>query len=199
LNREYVYDGKSYDLKELFKIVDVTDETDALMEGIPAEVQAQLEMLDHDTAPDIQPGPQCTKPFQCEFFNLCNKPLPAEDVSSLPHLSKSKFEQLMELGVNSIRNIPADFPLTKYQQHARAAAVSGKAWFSKDLKEKLSELKFPLYFMDFETLGPAIPRFVGMRPYDQIPFQWSVHVRRKPGGKLEHYEFLAEDANCGFR
>ena len=52
----------------------------------------------------------------------------------------------------------------------------------------------PLYFMDFETLGPAIPRFAGMHPFDHIPFQWSVHVRRKPGSQLEHYEFLAEDA-----
>jgi len=49
--------------------------------------------------------------------------------------------------------------------------------------------------MDFETLNPAIPRFPGMRPYDQIPFQWSVHVLGKPGAKLEHFEFLAEDAN----
>ena len=195
LNREYVYDGKSYDLEKLFKIVDVTAETDVLMEGIPPEIQAQLEVLSQDTIPDIQPGPQCVKPFQCEFFNLCNKPVPADDISCLPRISPSKLEQLEDLGVNSIRDIPADFSLTKYQQHARVAAVSGKAWFSKDLKKKLGELKYPLYFMDFETLGPAIPRFAGMRPYDQIPFQWSVHVRRKPGSQLEHYEFLAEDTN----
>ena len=49
--------------------------------------------------------------------------------------------------------------------------------------------------MDFETLNPAIPRFPGMRPYDQLPFQWSVHVQRKPGAEPEHHEFLATDTN----
>ena len=174
--------------------MDVRAETDAFMEGIPSEIQAQLEMLSQDTTPDIQPGPQCTKPFQCEFFNLCNKPVPEDDISCLPRISPSKIDQLEDLGVSSIRDIPAEFSLTKYQQHARAAAVSGEAWFSTDLKKKLGDLEYPLYFMDFETLGPAIPRFAGMHPFDHIPFQWSVHVRRKPGSQLEHYEFLAEDA-----
>jgi predicted RecB family nuclease len=49
--------------------------------------------------------------------------------------------------------------------------------------------------MDFETLNPAIPRFAGMRPYDQIPFQWSVHLQKEPGRALEHFEFLATDTN----
>jgi hypothetical protein len=48
--------------------------------------------------------------------------------------------------------------------------------------------------MDFETVNPAIPRFAGMRPYDQLPFQWSVHVLRKPGAAPEHFEFLATGA-----
>src|ERR1019366_2599188 len=47
--------------------------------------------------------------------------------------------------------------------------------------------------MDFETVNPAIPRFAGMRPYDQLPFQWSLHVQREPGAEPEHHEFLATD------
>jgi hypothetical protein len=71
---------------------------------------------------------------------------------------------------------------------------TGEPWFSAELKRELLGLKYPLFFMDFETVNPAIPRFVGMRPYDQIPFQWSVHVLRRPGAEPEHYEFLATDA-----
>jgi hypothetical protein len=55
----------------------------------------------------------------------------------------------------------------------------------------LSGLKYPLYFADFETVNPAIPRFMGMRPYDQIPFQWSVHVLMEPGATPEHHEYIA--------
>jgi hypothetical protein len=195
LNREYVYDGQRHDLSKLFKMAEVTTETDPLMKDVPAEIRAQLQMLSKATAPDIAPGPHCTHPFPCEFFDICNKPVPPDHVSCLPRISESKLARLAELGVTSIRDIPANFPLTEVQQRAFASAVSGKAWFGKDLKKTLKELRFPLYFMDFETLGPAIPRFAGMRPFDPIPFQWSVHVQRKPGNELEHYEFLAKDTS----
>ena len=195
LNREYVYDGRTHDLSKLFTIEDVTAETDNLMKGVPAEVRAQLKMLSKDTAPDIEPGPHCSSPFRCEFFDICNKPVPADHVTCLPRMSESKLRRLADIGVRSIRDIPSGFPLTEMQQHAFASALSGKAWFSKELGKTLKELKYPIYFMDFETLGPAIPRFAGMRPYDQFPFQWSVHVQRKGRNELEHYEFLGEDAS----
>jgi hypothetical protein len=72
---------------------------------------------------------------------------------------------------------------------------TGKPWFSPELGEALNGLKYPLCLMDFETVNPAIPRFAGMRPYDQLPFQWSVHVQRQAGAEPEHYEFLATDAS----
>jgi hypothetical protein len=194
LNREYVYDGRTHDLSKLFTIEDVTAETDNLIKGVPAEVRAQLQMLTRDTAPEIEPGPQCSSPFRCEFFDVCNQPVPGDHVSRLPRITESKLRRLADLGVSSIRDIPPDFPLTEMQQHALASAVSGKAWFSKELGKTLKELKYPIYFMDFETFAPAIPRFAGMSPFGQIPFQWSVHVQRKGRNELEHHEFLAEDA-----
>lgn len=66
---------------------------------------------------------------------------------------------------------------------------------STDLKKELDGLKYPLHFADFESINPAIPRFVGMRPYAQIPFQWSLHLQKEPGATLEHFEFLATDRN----
>ena len=75
---------------------------------------------------------------------------------------------------------------------ACAAIQTGQPWFSTDLKKEFQALKYPLYFMDFETVNPAIPRYCrGMHPYDHLPFQWSVHVQRQPGSTPEHYEFLA--------
>jgi predicted RecB family nuclease len=72
---------------------------------------------------------------------------------------------------------------------------TGEPWFSAELAAELSKLDYPLHFMDFETVNPAIPRFPGMHPYDQLPFQWSVHVQRQPGAETEHFEFLAKDAS----
>ena len=134
-------------------------------------------------------------PYDCEFFDLCNKSLPVDHVSNLPGISAKKLEELASRGIDSIKRIPKDFPLTEKQRRAWECARTGKPWFGKGLKEALAELSYPLYFMDFETLGVALPRYAGMSPYDQIPFQWSVHVQRKPGAELEHFEFLADDAN----
>jgi len=70
---------------------------------------------------------------------------------------------------------------------------TGTPWFAPEIKDELKGLRYPLYYMDFETINPCLPRFPGMRPYDLLPFQWSVHVQRKPDATPEHFEFLATD------
>jgi hypothetical protein len=195
LNRDYVYDGRRYELEKLFTIEDLTKETDALRKDLPTLIREQFEMLGKDEAPEVKPGAQCEAPILCEFFKVCNKPLPVDHVTMLPRISATKLASLTELGVTSIRDIPSGFSLTEAQKRACQCVRSGEPWFGKGLKKALSELECPLYFMDFETLGLAIPRFAGMRPYDPIPFQWSVHVQEKPGTELDHLEFLAMDSS----
>jgi Domain of unknown function(DUF2779) len=104
-------------------------------------------------------------------------------------------DELAGMGIESIRDIPDDFPLNEGQRRACTSVQTGKPWFSPEISEELSALKYPLFFMDFETVNPAIPRFPGMRPYDQLPFQWSVHLQKEPGAAPEHHEFLATDTN----
>ncbi len=94
-----------------------------------------------------------------------------------------------------IHDIPEDFGLTELQRRVYFCVKQEEPFWGKELSKELKGLKYPLYFMDFETYNPAIPRYAGMRPFDQIPFQWSVHVQRRPGGDLEHCEFLAEGAS----
>jgi CRISPR/Cas system-associated exonuclease Cas4 (RecB family) len=195
LNREYVYDGKQYELEKLFVIRDIADETAALRQDVKDLIQEERKVLAKATPPDIKPGSHCTHPFDCVFFDLCNKPLPADCVSNLPGISPKKLEELTRQRIEFIGDIPKGFSLTERQRHAWECERTGKPWFGKGLKEALAGLRYPLYFMDFETLGAALPRYAGMSPYDQIPFQWSVHVQRKPGADLEHYEFLADDTN----
>jgi hypothetical protein len=95
------------------------------------------------------------------------------------------------MGVESIHDIPDDFELSEFQRRVCDAMQTGQLWFSADLKGEFESLKYPLYFMDFETVNSAIPRFRGMHPYDHLPFQWSVHVQAQPDVTPEHFEFLA--------
>jgi hypothetical protein len=102
-------------------------------------------------------------------------------------------EELKEMGIESIREIPDDFELSEIQRRAATCVQTSTPWFAPELATELNRLKYPLRFADFETINPAIPRFAGMRPYDHLPYQWSVHVQRQPSAEPEHYEFLATD------
>jgi len=99
------------------------------------------------------------------------------------------------MGIESIRDVPDDFELTEIQRRACTSVQTGEPWFGDELGEVLSGLKYPVCFMDFETVNPAIPRCAGMRPYDQLPFQFSVHSQKEPVATLEHHDFLARDAS----
>ncbi|HKT12602.1 MAG TPA: DUF2779 domain-containing protein [Terriglobia bacterium] len=195
LNRNYVYNGREHEPDKLFTIELMESGVAKLREALPALIRQQRMVLSLPEAPNIEPGPQCKDPVECEFFDYCNKPLPDDHVSLLPGISTASLSQLAVKGIRSIKDIPEDFPLSERQRRACDCGKTQKAWFCKGLQEAIAHLSYPLFFMDFETLNPAIPRFTGMRPYDPIPFQWSVHKREAPGGPTTHHEFLAQDCN----
>ena len=195
VNRNYVFQGGSIDARQFFRIRNLTRKIEKLQPRLTFQLHAEFTVLSMPKAPDLPPGPHCTHPVTCEFYDRCNLPLPDDHVGHLPRLHANAVEELGDLGIESIHDIPADFALTEIQRHACTSVQTGQPWFSADLGEALAALKYPIYFMDFESLNPAIPRFAGVRPYQQIPFQWSVHILKEPGGELEHHEFLATDAS----
>jgi Domain of unknown function(DUF2779) len=193
VNRNYVFRGSSIDVRKFFRIRDLTRRVEKLQPKLTTQLRTQLRILDQPKAPDIDVGRHCTDPVICEFYDRCNLPRSDDHIGYLPNLRARKLEQLADLGIESIHDIPDDFPLNERQRRACTSVQKGGPWFSTELGKELGALKYPLYFMDFETVNPAIPRFPGMRPYDPIPFQWSLHVQREPGSVNEHYEFLSTD------
>jgi hypothetical protein len=96
-------------------------------------------------------------------------------------------------GIVSLADIPTDLRLTDNQTIQRRAAISGQPHIDRPaIAAFLSQLEYPLQFLDFETFGTAIPLFDGVKPYQQVPFQFSLHVVRSPGAAPEHFSFLAE-------
>ena len=193
INRSYVFQGGSIDVRQFFKIRNLTRRVEKMLPELTFRLRAFASILNQSKAPNLPAGPHCKAPVTCEFFGRCNPPRPDDHVRYLPRIQASAVEELVEMGVESIRDIPDDFPLNERQRRACTCVQAGEPWFSPEISKELSTLKYPLFFMDFETVNPAIPRFPGMRPYDQIPFQWSVHVLREPGAELEHHEFLATE------
>ena len=195
INRAYVLTDTTVDPRQLFSLRNLTRRTQNFQPELILRLRSQFQVLAGPEAPDVRTGLHCINPVVCEFFNHCNTPKPHDHIFYLPRLSASAMEKLEEIGVQSIRDIPADFDLTEIQRRACTAMQTGQPWFSLDLRRECEALKYPLYFMDFETVNPAVPRFSGMRPYDHLPFQWSVHVQGQPGSTPEHFEFLAMDSS----
>lgn len=194
INRSYVLTGTEVDPRQFFLFRNLTTRTRNLQPELKLRLREQFRILAEDKPPDVPTGPPCISPFVCEFFYHCNHPKPDDYIGYLPRLDANAIQELEEMGVESVRDMSADFHLNEAQRRACTAIQTGQPWFSADLKNQFDSLKYPLYFMDFETVNPAIPRFSGMRPYDHLPFQWSVHVQRQPGEAPEHFEFLAMDS-----
>jgi predicted RecB family nuclease len=195
VNRDYVFDGGSIDPRKFFKIRNLTRRVQRLQPKLTFQLRAEFTVLNMPNAPDLPPGPHCTHPVTCEFFEQCNRPRPADHIGYLPRIHASAMEELEELGVQSIHDVPDDFELTETQRRAATCVQTGKPQFDPEMGKAVESLRYPLYFADFESVNPAVPRFPGMRPYDQLPFQWSVHVLREHGTELEHREFLALDSS----
>ena len=195
VNRNYVFQGGTIDPWRFFRIRNLTRRVERLQPKLTFQLRAQFTVLDMANAPDIPPGRHCTDPVTCEFFDRCNPLRPDDHVGYLPRIHASAMDELTEMGIESIHDIPDDFLLSESQRRACTSVQTQQPWFSAELGKEFEGLKYPLCFMDFETVNPCIPRFAGMRPYDHIPFQWSLHVQREPGRTPENHEFLATDAS----
>jgi predicted RecB family nuclease len=193
INREYVLTEPTVDPRHLFLLRNLTQRAQNFQPELKLRLRSQFQVLAMPEAPDVPTGLHCVNPVVCEFFNHCNVPRPDDHIGYLPRIHASAMEELEEMGIASIREIPDDFELSDIQRRAATCVQTGEPWFSPELSAELGKLEYPLRFMDFETVNPAIPRFSGMRPYDHLPFQWSVHVQRQPGSAAEHFDFLALD------
>ncbi|HTV53428.1 MAG TPA: DUF2779 domain-containing protein [Terriglobia bacterium] len=194
VNRSYVLTGTKVDPHQFFSFRNLTTRTQNLQPELKLRLREQFRILAAPRPPDIPTGAHCINPVVCEFFYHCNHRRPDDYVGYLPRLDASAMEQLEKMGIESVHDIPADFELSDFQRRACTAIQTGQPLFSEDLKTEFESLRYPLYFMDFETVNPAIPRFPGMHPYDHLPFQWSVHIQKQPGTMPEHLEFLAMDS-----
>ncbi len=191
IDNTYVYEGGDHDLTRLFALEDVTDRVQSYLADIaPGKLAGMWEALGRDDPPDIETGRHCTSPYRCPFYGHCHADEPEHPIGELPRLSQRDQERLKALDLSDIGGIPPDTGgLTALQRRVRESVVTGRPYVSPDLAERLFGIKLPASFLDFETIAPAVPLFVGTRPYQQVPFQWSLHVRDSDGS-LAHSEFL---------
>ena len=191
INNEFVRQGP-IDPQQFFTLEEVTKPVSALSRDIEDQIDAMQRVIGAKSHPDIQIGPHCDNPYTCALHDHCWSFLPEASVFTL-HRGGTKCFTLLKQGIQKLADIPADVALTDNQSIQRAAVLAGKPHIDRPaLAAFLGQLEYPVSFLDFETIGTAIPLFDDASPYQQIPFQFSLHIRRSANAKLEHRSFLAE-------
>ncbi|MSU34047.1 MAG: DUF2779 domain-containing protein [Pedosphaera sp.] len=194
INNEYVRQGE-IDPPKYFTKVDLSEIIAPLVSAVPAKVAEMLAVIARTTFPPVRIGRHCTDPYHCLLTSTCWNFLPKHNsVLALYRVGAHGFTLINE-GITKIADIPETANLTGRQLIQWNSARSGKPHVdSKAVQSFLKLLKYPLTFMDFETFASAIPLINHSKPYEQVPFQFSLHVVAAPGARPVHRSFLARDA-----
>lgn len=190
INNQYLRQGP-LEIEKLFTIQSVLKEIIGLQPVITQKIIELKQVVSQSEMPAIDIGSHCSDPYDCDFIGYCWRHVPEDSVFDLRgHSAGSRAFELYWQGILKIEDIPADFHLNNGQQMQVEVHKNGEPRIDKEaISVFLNQLEYPLYFMDFETFNTAVPEYNGTKPYQQIPFQYSVH---KQNGDLKHYSFLAD-------
>ena len=173
---------------------DVTEKIKELAEGVEERLQRMFDVIDSDKCPEVDIGPYCSDPHDCIMKDICWKKLftHKNHVFTLAN-ARGRNWKLYKEGILTNDNIPADFSLTGKTRIQVDAENTGQIHVEKPVVRKfLKKLKYPLYYLDFETFGYdlPIPLIDNAGPYKHIPFQYSLHYQRSAGSKLDHHSWI---------
>ena len=193
LNPEYIRKGE-ISLTELFMIEDMTEK---VKEMVP-EVEAEMELAKNYLESEQEPNGPCDCVYkgrsgQCTTFDYSNPDIPKYGVHDLVRigLSKKKLIELVDGHKFTFEDIPESVELSEAQKNQIWTYQTDRTIISREnIAEEFEKLVFPLYFLDYETFPAAIPRFDDFSPYNQIPFQYSLHVLDSPEAEPRHLDFL---------
>lgn len=191
INNQYVRQG-DIEPEKLFAKEDITEQTRELLLQVEPNLEKMVKIIQSAECPDIKIGPHCSNPYECPLTETCWAFLPESNVFSL-YRGKALGFELLQQQVQKLTDIPPGTKLNSNQSiQVECAKTNNPHIDKKGIAKFLSTFKYPLYFLDFETVAPAIPFYDGTRPYQNIPFQFSLHIIQKEGARPEHHSFLAD-------
>lgn len=182
----FVYPGNG-DYAGLLVEHDVTEEVFALLPAVPVWVARAREAVEGEM-PEVPVGKHCFEPYECPFHSVC---WPDETDYPVQGLGGSKKQLGIWIldGYRDVRDVPAAALSSEKQVRIQRVTARGTPELLPGAREFVEALAYPRFYLDFETVSPAIPVWAGTRPYEVLPFQWSCHIERAPG-VMEHREFL---------
>jgi hypothetical protein len=190
IDSSWVYPGGG-DYRGLLKETDLTDEAVGRADEVRKWLAEAQKVAARRTEPNIAVSDHCHQPFDCGFCNYCNRDKPQSEypVDWLPHLTATKRGQLAAMGIDDLRHVP-DGMLNEKQRLVKTQTLAQAVYFdAAGAAADLAPFGLPACFLDFETVMFAVPIWKGTRPYQHIPFQFSVHTISRTD-RLSHTAFL---------
>ena len=190
IDSSFVYPGNG-DYQGLLKENDLTEEANSRRDEVKEWINGAQAVAALTDEPEFATGPHCNSPFACGFAEYCNrdKVSPKYPLSSLPRLHPSRRERIEAAGHEDLRDVPDEF-LGAIQNRVKQCSITGETYFdAAGAAGDLAPYGFPAYFLDFETAMFAVPIWKGTRPYQQLPFQVSLHILAE-SSDLQHHGFL---------
>lgn len=194
INRDYRIDECE---ASLFTQADVTAEVVDLLPTIKANIDELIKAID-DGIPPVKPGVHCKKPYGCSFYERCNKRRDLNHLSNLYRMGSIRAMEAMRDGeAEDIRELSMTFNLSEIQMRQKEALVKNECIvLSDELQKDLGKIRYPIAFLDFETIMPAMPIWKETAPYQSVPVQMSCHLISKDGGVQHHEAIYANEDIC---
>lgn len=193
LNKDYVRD-EEINISSLFKIEDFTEKVMLIEDQVREEIAKSADYINLVDLPEGNCG--CIylgRSAMCTTFKYLNPNYPEYAVNDISRIgqSKAKLNNLVASKILSISDVPEDFELGIAQRN-QVDLANGKATIidNQAIEEFMRKTEYPISFIDYETFPSALPRFDGYSPYNQIPFQFSLHILESENTEPKHFEFL---------
>lgn len=195
MNNQYIREG-DIDVEQLFLVTDVTTAVRLRMPETEENIRAAIAYLGKVPVPSLVDYCIDNK-LDCQYIKLHFPDLPEYTVFDISFLKHDKRRELLTDGIVAITDVPDHFPLNRRQKLQVAIAKSGEVLIDRDeIARRFDSWEYPLHFLDYETFQYAIPQFEGLRPFQQMCFQYSLHTIDRPGGELRHTGHLSHGDDC---
>ena len=193
VNSDYVFDEKvGMEVDKFLKIEDLTEEIFKKADGFRLEMEQAHKVLTDEKEPSVAALKKTFKyPLPPKFSEYYWEGIPEFSIYDISNIRKNKLEALASRDILTIRDVPDDFDLSDSQKLQVQLTKGETNIVDRDaIKNELESLEYPLYFLDYETINPAIPFLDKQKPHQQVVFQYSLHILDEPGGEMRHVEFL---------
>jgi hypothetical protein len=195
VNNDYVM-NEELDIASFFKITSVLEEIRERIPFVEKSIENAINILDSTTVPEVLIGQHCTKPYPCDFQGHCWKHIEKDSVWYLPGISMQEKSNFIEKGIFTVHQIENT---DEFSERQRVIIHSYQQQLphiqAEKMKTFIDAIQYPLYFFDVEAFQPAVPLFTGTKPYDRIPFLYSLHYKKSETSELQHENYISPVGN----